>query len=112
MKKIGFLFSLIMIAAIAGLLTLSCNQVITEEFGTVILDFAGESRAIGADGLPVLNKAKIRVQGSGDLSGSFRKDFSSGEGVSLLLPVGDKVELKVSGLPHRRAGRRSPLALR
>lgn len=98
MKKISFLFSFIMIAAIAGLLTLSCNQVITEEFGTVILDFAGESRAIGADGLPVLNKAKIRVQGSGDLSGSFSEDFSSGERVSLLLPVGDKVELKVSVL--------------
>ena len=111
MKKIGFLFSLIMIAAIAGLLTLSCNQVITEEFGTVILNFAGESRAIGTDGLPVLNKAKIRVQGSGKLSGSFSKDFSSGEGVSLLLPVGDTVELKVSALTPSARWSSKPLSL-
>ena len=111
MKKIGFLFSLIMIAAIAGLLTLSCNQVITEEFGTVILNFAGEARAIGADGLPVLNKAKIRVQGSGKLSGSFSKDFSSGEGASILLPVGDTVELKVSALTPSARWSSKPLSL-
>ena len=111
MKKIGFLFSLIMIAAIAGLLTLSCNQVITEEFGTVILNFAGEARAIGADGLPVLNKAKIRVQGSGKLSGSFSKDFLSGEGASLLLPVGDTVELKVSALTPSARWSSKPLSL-
>lgn len=41
MKKIKVLFFLIAVAVPAAYLTFSCNSAVSDEFGTLILDFGG-----------------------------------------------------------------------
>lgn len=98
MKKlaVGFLAALTVLAA--GILAVSCNSAINEKIGTVVLDFGEGNRSLGSDALPLLSDSRILIEGEGGLSGSFRKEFSSAEGVSLSFPVGDEVGLKVSVL--------------
>ncbi|WP_428770870.1 hypothetical protein V1L52_03240 [Treponema sp. HNW] len=97
MKKIGIVFLALTGIAVIALTAVSCNSAVKEEFGTVVLDFGGGgTRAVGADGLPLLNDSRILIKGAGSLSGPFSKEFSSAQGVSLSFPIGDEVTLRVS----------------
>ena len=98
MKKITVVFLVTLTVLAAGILAVSCNSAVNEKFGTVVLDFGGASdRALGSDALPVLSTVRIQAEVTSSAGRTVQEYEAGNQGnISLSLPVGERVVIKVS----------------
>ncbi|MGI5172557.1 hypothetical protein H0R92_02980 [Treponema sp. OMZ 840] len=84
-----------------SILFLACNFGIKKDFAAVQIDFGASSsldRALDSNSLPILSSAHIKIEAEGALSGYSVKELKPEDpkSVSLYLPIGDTVRIKVS----------------
>ncbi|MGI5172563.1 hypothetical protein H0R92_03015 [Treponema sp. OMZ 840] len=87
--------------SLCSILFLACNFGIKKDFAAVQIDFGASSpleRALDSNSLPVLSSAYIKIEAEGALSGYSITELppQAPKNVSLNLPVGDTVRIKVS----------------
>ena len=89
-KKILF------ILALAAVLS-ACKMKLSENTGTVVIDFGGNERAVDTNGLPFIKDAEMSLEITSS-NGSEKKEFAAGQEKtwSGSFPVGEKLTIKVS----------------
>ena len=89
-KKILF------VLALAAVLS-ACKMKLSENTGTVVIDFGGNERAVDSNGLPVIKDAAMSLEIISS-NGSEKKDFAAGQEKtwSGSFPIGEKLTIKVS----------------
>ncbi|UTC65148.1 hypothetical protein E4O00_02995 [Treponema sp. OMZ 788] len=96
MKKLLF-FMLILVLAVS-----SCNFLINDEYGELVLGFDGSlpdgSRALDSNGLPILASSRLEVRIIGESGSIITRSLKADEPKSLveLVPIGEKVEITVT----------------
>lgn len=89
-KKILF------VLALAAVLS-ACKMKLSENTGTVVIDFGGNERAVDSNGLPVIKDAAMSLEIISS-NGSEKKEFAAGQEKtwSGSFPIGEKLTIKVS----------------
>ena len=89
-KKILFILAL-------AVLFSACKMKLSENIGTVVIDFGGNERAVGSNGLPVIKDAAMSLEIISS-NGSEKKDFAAGQEKtwSGSFPIGEKLTIKVA----------------
>jgi len=90
-KKILF------ILALAAVLLSACKMKLSENTGTVIIDFGSNERAVESNGLPVIKDAEMSLEIISS-NGSEKKEFAAGQEKtwSGSFPVGERIGIKVT----------------
>ena len=91
-KKILF------VLALAAVLLSACKMKLSENIGTVVIDFGGNERAVDSKGLPVIKDAAMSLEINSASQGIQKIDFAAGQEKtwSGSFPVGEKLTIKVS----------------
>ncbi|UTY24335.1 hypothetical protein [Treponema denticola] len=89
-KKILF------VLALAAVLS-ACKMKLSENTGTVVIDFGGNERAVDSNGLPIIKDAAMSLEIISS-NGSEKKEFAAGQEKtwSGSFPIGEKLTIKVS----------------
>jgi len=89
-KKILF------ILALSAVLS-ACKMKLSENTGTVLIDFESTERAVGSNGLPIIKDAEMSLEINSLSKGSLTADFSSDQEKiwSGSFPVGEKLTINV-----------------
>ena len=90
-KKILF------ILALAAVLLSACKMKLSENTGTVIIDFGSNERAVDTNGLPFIKDAEMSLEIISS-NGSEKKEFAAGQEKtwSGSFPVGERIGIKVT----------------
>ena len=90
-KKILF------ILALAAVLLSACKMKLSENTGTVIIDFGSNERAVDTNGLPFIKDAEMSLEITSS-NGSEKKEFAAGQEKtwSGSFPVGERIGIKVT----------------
>jgi len=89
-KKILF------VLALAAVLS-ACKMKLSENTGTVVIDFGGNERAVDSNGLPIIKDAAMSLEIISS-NGSEKKEFAAGQEKtwSGSFPIGEKLTIKVN----------------
>ena len=89
-KKILFILAL-------AVLFSACKMKLSENIGTVVIDFGSNERAVDTNGLPFIKDAAMSLEIISS-NGSEKKDFAAGQEKtwSSSFPIGEKLTIKVS----------------
>ena len=90
-KKILFILAL-------AVLFSACKMKLSENIGTVVIDFGSNERAVDSKGLPVLKDASMRLEINSPSQGTKKIDFATGKEKkwSGSFPIGEKLTIKVA----------------
>jgi len=90
-KKILFILAL-------AVLFSACKMKLSENIGTVVIDFGSNERAVDSKGLPVLKDASMRLEINSPSQGTQKIDFATGKEKkwSGSFPIGEKLTIKVA----------------
>ena len=90
-KKILFILAL-------AVLFSACKMKLSENIGTVVIDFGSNERAVDSKGLPVLKDASMSLEINSPSQGTKKIDFATGKEKkwSGSFPIGEKLTIKVA----------------